>query len=130
MRRRTRNFLIVLTLAAVAQLVPYGRKHVNPPVAAEPSWADADTRVFAKRACFDCHSNETRWPWYSNIAPVSWLVQHDVDRGRAVLNFSESTRTEEEASESAESILEGEMPPRLYVSVHKDAGREPQVHDD
>ena len=49
------------------------------------------------RACLDCHSNQTRWPWYSNVAPVSWLVQADVDEGRRVLNFSEWTRGYEEA---------------------------------
>ena len=80
--------LIGLVLFALIQLVPYGRSHKNPPVVQEPNW-DAQTRAIAKKACFDCHSNEVVWPWYSNIAPVSWLVQRDVDEGRRHLNFSE-----------------------------------------
>jgi mono/diheme cytochrome c family protein len=72
----------LLVLVAAAQLVPYGRDHDNPPVAAEPTWDTPTTRELARRACFDCHSNETQWPWYSNIAPLSWLIQRDVEEGR------------------------------------------------
>src|SRR6478736_5462202 len=87
-----------LLLAVVAiQLVPYGPSRVNPAVAGEPAWDSPATRALAKQACFDCHSNETEWPAYSSVAPVSWLVQHDVDEGRAVLNFSEWTRPQKEA---------------------------------
>ena len=110
--------LALLGLFVVIQLVPYGRDHGNPPVLAEPAWNAPATRVLAQRACFDCHSNEVRWPWYSHVAPVSWLVQHDVDEGRAVLNFSEWQRPQEEAGESAEALREGEMPPRIYPWMH------------
>jgi len=103
------------------QLVPYGRDHTNPPVVAEPTWNHAVTRELAKRACFDCHSNETRWPWYSHVAPASWLLQDHVDEGREVLNFSDWPRVSEEADEAAEVILEGEMPPRSYVWLHPEA---------
>jgi hypothetical protein len=106
---------------AVIQLVPYGRDHTNPPVIAEPRWDSAETRALARQACFDCHSNETEWPAYANIAPASWLVQHDVDEGRAVLNFSEWTRPQEEAKEAAEEVHEGEMPPAVYTLVHAHA---------
>jgi hypothetical protein len=104
----------------VIQLVPYGRDHDNPPVVAEPSWDSAQTRELAVRACFDCHSNETVWPWYSNVAPVSWLVQRDVDEGREELNYSEWNRPQE-AEESAETVLEGSMPPRSYLLTHSEA---------
>jgi mono/diheme cytochrome c family protein len=104
----------------VIQLVPYGRDHVNPPVVAEPSWDSAQTRELAVRACFDCHSNETVWPWYSNLAPISWFVQRDVDEGREHLNYSEWNRPQE-AGESAEQIREGSMPPHSYVLTHPDA---------
>ena len=100
------------------QLVPYGRAHSNPPVTGEPSWDTAATRQLAKQACFDCHSNETVWPAYASIAPASWLVQRDVDAARAVLNFSEWTRRQEEAEEAAEEVREGEMPPAAYTLVH------------
>ena len=106
---------------AVIQLVPYGRDHTNPPVGSEPAWDAPATRALAVRACFDCHSNETQWPWYSRIAPVSWLVQRDVDVGRRELNFSEWGRPYEEAGESAKTVLDGEMPPAIYVLQHPSA---------
>jgi hypothetical protein len=111
-----------LVLAFVAmQFVPYGRDHANPPVAAEPVWDSRETRTLAKQACFDCHSNETEWPAYSVFAPVSWLVQHDVSEGRAVLNFSEWQRPQEEAKEAAQELLDGEMPPHMYQLMHAHA---------
>jgi hypothetical protein len=113
---------LVLVLAFVAiQFVPYGRDHVNPPVGAEPAWDSPETRALAKQACFDCHSNETAWPAYSKVAPVSWVVQRDVSEGRAVLNLSEWQRPQEEAKEAAEEVLEGEMPPRMYQLMHAQA---------
>jgi mono/diheme cytochrome c family protein len=107
-------------LFVVIQLVPYGRDHDNPPVLAEPAWDSPATRELAVRACFDCHSNETIWAWYSNIAPISWLVQRDVNQGREEVNWSE-WGPESEGDESAETVLEGSMPPRAYTLVHPDA---------
>ena len=104
------------------QLVPYGRAHTNPPVIAEPTWDSPETRALARQACFDCHSNETVWPAYASVAPVSWLVQHDVDEGRAHLNFSEWDRPQEEADEIAEAVRGGSMPPLQYKPLHP-AGR-------
>jgi hypothetical protein len=103
------------------QLVPYGRDHANPPLGSEPPWDSPATRALAKQACFDCHSNETKWPAYANIAPASWLVQHDVNEGRAVLNFSEWQRPQKEAAEASEELLEGEMPPAAYLWLHTHA---------
>lgn len=119
-RRRwwVRTGLGLLLVLAVIQLVPYGHHRVNPVVAAEPAWDSPTTRALARQACFDCHSNETKWPVYSRIAPVSWLVQHDVEEGRAALNFSEWQRPQKEAHEAAEKILEREMPPAIYGLVH------------
>ena len=113
---------LVLVLAFMAiQFVPYGGDHVNPPVGAEPTWDSPGTRTLAKQACFDCHSNETEWPAYSRVAPVSWLIQRDVSAGRAVLNFSEWQRPQEEANEAAREVLEGEMPLRIYRLMHAHA---------
>ena len=113
---------VVLAMAFVGiQFVPYGRAHVNPPVSTEPSWDSPGTRVLAKLACFDCHSNETEWPRYSRLAPVSWLIQRDVFEGRAVLNFSEWQRPQEGGKDAAEEVLEGEMPPRIYQLMHAHA---------
>jgi hypothetical protein len=113
--------LVVLGLVVVAQVVPYGRDHSNPPVVAEPSWNSASTRALAERACFDCHSNRTQWPWYSHVAPMSWLVQDHVDEGRQVLNFSDWNRGNSEADEAAETVRDGEMPPRSYLLLHPEA---------
>lgn len=96
------------------QGVPYGKDHTNPPVRAEPAWDSPRTRELAARACFDCHSNETVWPWYSNLAPVSWLVQRDVKKGRRELNFSEWDKSQKEARESAKEVRKGKMPPWYY----------------
>jgi mono/diheme cytochrome c family protein len=113
---------LVLVLAFLAiQFVPYGRDHLNPPVGAEPIWDTPQTRALARQACFDCHSNETEWPAYSRVAPVSWLIQHDVYEGRSALNFSEWQRKQKEANEAAEKVLEGEMPLRIYRVMHAHA---------
>jgi mono/diheme cytochrome c family protein len=127
MKFRKLIFILVAVLAAaflLIQIVPYGRAHNNPPVVAEPNWDSPQTRELAARACFDCHSNETTWPWYSNVAPISWLVQHDVEEGRAQLNFSNwghSGEEGEEAEEMGETVLEGEMPMRNYLITHPEA---------
>src|SRR5690348_13788870 len=84
---------VVIGLFALMQLVPYGRDHTNPPVLKEPPWDSPATRELAVRACFDCHSHQTKWPWYSHVAPFSWVVQHNVDTARTVLNFSDWTHT-------------------------------------
>jgi len=110
-----------VALAAAIQLVPYGRDHSNPPVTSEPQWDSTATRDLAKRACFDCHSNETVWPWYSHVAPVSWLLQRDVDEGRSKLNFSEWNKPQKEADEAAKEVREGEMPPWFYLPTHPEA---------
>jgi len=110
-----------LLLFALAQAVPYGRAHHNPPTLAEPHWNSPATRELAVRACFDCHSNLTTWPWYSNVAPMSWLVQRDVDGGRAALNFSEWTKPQDGAGDAAEAISGGSMPPWFYLPLHPKA---------
>jgi len=128
---RIRRFILIAlaSLAAVfllLQLVPYGRAHNNPPVVAEPNWDSSRTRELAERACFDCHSNATAWPWYTSIAPISWLTQRHVIEGREVLNFSEWNQSRgeredggrEEEEEMGETVLEGEMPLRSYLLTH------------
>jgi mono/diheme cytochrome c family protein len=115
-----RTLIALAGLAVVIQLVPYGRDHTNPAVIEEPVWDSAQTRELAVAACFDCHSNETVWPWYTNIAPISWLTVHDVDEGRQKLNFSDWGRRQE-ADEAAETVREGSMPPWYYAAIHPNA---------
>jgi len=113
-------------LLVLIQLVPYGRDHTNPPVQAEPAWDSPRTRELAVRACYDCHSNQTTYPWYSNVAPLSWLIQHDVSDGRRRVNFSEWGRPRQRVDESARVVRRGEMPPYYYVWLHPQAGLTPQ----
>ena len=112
----------VLVLFGLIQLVPYGRDHVNPPVRTEVKWDSPQTRTLAERACFDCHSNLTEWPWYSNVAPISWLITHDVNDGRRQLNFSEWDRPQREADGAAREVQRGSMPQWYYVLLHPSAG--------
>ena len=79
-----------------------------------------------KRACHDCHSNETVWPWYSNLAPVSWLVASDVNEGRAHLNFSAWTQAgtegeKPEVGDLCEQVKGGKMPLAAYTLLHPQA---------
>jgi hypothetical protein len=113
--------LVVVFLAA--QAVPYGRDHSNGPITGEPEWATPKTRELMKRACFDCHSNEVEWPWYSNVAPLSWTLWKHVEDGRDQVNYSEFDRPQREAEESLEEVEKGSMPPPYYTfgGLHSDA---------
>jgi len=119
-----KSVLAILVAGIAIQLIPFGRNHANPPVVREPAWNSLATRDLAKMACFDCHSNETTWPWYSKIAPFSWLVYWDVVEGRKELNFSDwrdGSRKSEQAAEIVKEVLEGEMPPLQYYIAHPEA---------
>jgi len=116
-----RGAIAVVALLVIAQLVPYGRDHSNPPVTREVRWDSARTRELAAGACFDCHSNLTGWKWYTNVAPVSWLVYKDVKGGREHLNFSEWDRPRAEADEVVEAVTDGSMPPLQYKPLHPGA---------
>ena len=85
-----------------------------------------ETAAVLKRACRDCHSNDTRWPWYSNVAPVSWLVIDDVNHGRSHFNYSDWARYDAKESEHLlKSVCtlarKGEMPLSIYLPMHPDA---------
>ncbi len=116
--------IIVVGGFVLIQLVPYGRNHTNPPIQSEPNWDSPETKALAKTACFDCHSNETDWNrWYESVAPASWLVQHDVDEGRQIVNFSEWNQggKPREAEEMWEVLQRGSMPPVQYLILHGEA---------
>jgi len=118
----TSGSFLIIAAVVIIQIVPIGRDHNNPSVVSEPAWDSPQTRALAARACFDCHSNETVWPWYSNIAPFSWLVQRDVEEGRRVMNFSEwNTGRSQRTEEIFEVIQEGYMPPSSYLPLHPQA---------
>jgi hypothetical protein len=113
--------LAIVLLGMLIQLVPLPGRGNNPPVTAEPKWDSPETRALAQQACFDCHSNETVWPWYSYVAPVSWLVYRDTMDGRRRLNFSEWNNPQRGAGEITGIIQEGEMPPMIYLPMHPSA---------
>jgi cytochrome c551/c552 len=108
----------VLVAAILIQLIPYGHTHTNPPVTKEAPWNSPETSALFHRACFDCHSNRTVWPWYSHVAPVSWLVQNDVDGGRKHLNFTEWDRLQKHAEDIGKEVRPGDMPPWFYLPMH------------
>jgi hypothetical protein len=111
----------------VIQLIPLAQ--TNPPVTSDIS-ASPEVKALLKRACYDCHSNETVYPWYSRIAPVSWLVARDVAEGREELNFSTWSQYSakdqgKKLHESWETVAEGEMPPWYYTILHPEARLSP-----
>lgn len=125
MRRFTFNLLAVLIAAfALIQLVPIDPPE-NPPLETEMP-LPAEVRALFLRSCYDCHSFETEWPWYSKVAPASWLIKREVDEGRAALNFSAWNRfTAQEQQELPDKIwdvvLSGKMPPAYYLLLKRDA---------
>src|SRR3569832_169434 len=83
----------VVGLFMLIQLFPAWRWQTNPAPVAQPKWDSPQTQALAQRACFDCHSNQTTWPWYADVAPFSWVVENDGNGARDTLNFSEWNRT-------------------------------------
>jgi hypothetical protein len=110
-----------MALLLVIQLVPYGHSHSNPAVTRAANWPAGPGEEIARRSCYDCHSNLTKWRWYSNIAPMSWLVQRDVEGGRDNLNFSEWNRGQADLGDVVEQVSGGGMPPLQYTIVHSSA---------
>jgi Haem-binding domain len=111
--------ILGIVLLAI-QLVPVERS--NPPVEGEMP-APPEVREVLRRACYDCHSNETVWPWYSHVAPVSWLLAHDVSEGRRELNYSRWSsyspkRQAKLRKETWKEVDEREMPPWYYLPMH------------
>src|SRR4051812_7367911 len=108
----------ILALFVIAQAVPYGRSHGDPRVTRAVRFDSRRTEQLVRDACADCHSNLTTWPWYSNVAPVSWLVQHDVDDGRNRMNFSQWDQPQPDLGEVIQQLSGGGMPPRQYKILH------------
>lgn len=117
------NFLTwSIAIVVLIQFIPYGKDHNNPSITGEPAWDSERTRELFFKSCRDCHSNETLWPWYSNIAPASWLAQYDVEEGREHFNVSEWGRPgKNEGHEAAEEVRKGKMPPFFYLPAHPEA---------
>lgn len=117
------KLLGILVLAGIAiQFIPYGKNHTNPPVMGEPQWDSPKTQALFTRVCANCHSHNTTWPWYGSIAPVSWLIQRDVDEARAHFNASMwGFQKMNKGRDAADEVQSGEMPPWFYVLGHPEA---------
>jgi hypothetical protein len=116
------GFVALLALVAL-QLAPVER--TNPQVESAVPVA-AELKTVLKRSCYDCHSNETKWPWYARVAPVSWLVANDVKEGRKEVNFSvwnqySENRRARKLKEIVEQVEQSKMPQWYYVLVHPEA---------
>ncbi|MBN1202176.1 MAG: heme-binding domain-containing protein [Anaerolineae bacterium] len=120
-RKQTFGIIVaaLVVIFLVIQLIP--AETDNPPVETEMNWDSDRTRELVQDACFDCHSNETDWPWYSKIAPVKWLVSYDVQHGRDRMNFSDWLKKPMGPGQIEEVVNEGEMPPWIYRIMHPEA---------
>lgn len=123
MRKLKITLGVLLVLLVLLQLVPAGR--TNPPVTGDLD-APADVMAALRRCCYDCHSNQTRWPWYAYVNPVAFLIVKDTDDGRRHLNFSnwQDYGPEKRSSKSGSALDEihsGNMPPSQYLWIHRDA---------
>jgi hypothetical protein len=123
-----KKILIALVVILIGiQFIPVDRK--NPPITMDINAPDNVASIL-RASCYDCHSNETNWPWYSHIAPVSFLVAGDVKDGRKNLNFSEwdkysSSKRSELLEEMIEEIEKEEMPLTSYTFTHPSAKLDP-----
>ena len=115
--RKTATFLIVLS--ALFPLMGIFSERSNPPVENRVAWDSPQTKETFYEACADCHSHETRYPWYSYLAPASFLTSRNVYEGR--LAFNVSFEDMGEAEEAADEVLDGEMPPFDYLLLHPEA---------
>lgn len=118
-----KKILAAVAVAAVAiQFVPYGKDHTNPAIISEPTWDSPRTKELFDNACADCHSHQTTYPWYSSIAPISWLITRDIDEGREHFNVSAwGVQKKNEADDAAKEVREGSMPPWFYLPTHPEA---------
>jgi len=125
LKKTTKILLFALIPVILIQFVPVNRE--NPPVDNNLAFSAPDeVMAILKNSCYDCHSNETVWPNYSYIAPVSWLVAKDVKSGRHDLNFSEWNKMpEDEREHKKEEIIEeisrDTMPLPIYLITHSSA---------
>lgn len=114
---------IIITLLFAIQFMPV--KTNNPPALSDFSGPE-NIKAILQRSCYDCHSNLTHWPWYSQIAPISWLISHDVQEGREHLNFStwdsySIKKQTHKIEEIWEHVEKAEMPPKTYLYLHSKA---------
>ncbi len=118
-----RTIMVAAAVLLSIQLIPV--RGTNPPIETDVPAAPG-VRAVLRRACYNCHSNETHWPWYAYVAPISWLVGHDVEAGRRAVNFSKWQTIDPLRQRSAmrtivHRVAKGHMPPWFYVALHPEA---------
>jgi hypothetical protein len=127
--KRKLKWIFVALVAAFALLQLTNPARTNPPVVHDlmaTSTPPPQIAVMLHAACYDCHSHETRWPWYSHVAPMSWLIAQDVNHGRQNLNLSDwpndrPDRAAKKLENMSEKVGYGEMPLKKYTAIHTDA---------
>jgi hypothetical protein len=127
--RKNLKIAVMIFVLVILLMQAFRIDKTNPPPQGEIS-ADLAVRPILQRACYNCHSNQTVWPWYSNLAPASWLLASDVKGGRSHVNFSEwkaYSRTDQSHKLAAisDEVRNGEMPPWYYTLVHTEARLSP-----
>ena len=117
--------MVVGSVAVAAQFAQFAR--TNPPVTGDLA-APEPIKGVLREACYDCHSNETGWPWYSCVAPFSWLIHHEVTEGRRRLNFSQWAEyasdpgtLSQKLAQISQAVANGEMAPWYYRLLHPQA---------
>jgi hypothetical protein len=120
MKRKGKLVLGGIAFFAAMQLVQCER--TNPPVTGDIE-TPADVKEVLRRSCYDCHSNETRWPWYAHVAPISWLLHRDVVEGRRHMNFSEwdkvpADQRQRRKASCGREVKSGDMPLWFYLPLH------------
>lgn len=130
MSKKVKTILLgIIGVLLVIQLFQIDK--TNPPVRLEEDFIQikqppANVENLLRTACYDCHSHETKYPWYTSVAPISWWIRHHIDEGREHLNFStwaqyDADRQEHKLEECEEETREGEMPLNSYTWVHSEA---------
>ena len=120
-------FLVFLLLAIQSIRIDKTTEPVNPETDfIALTSANSEVAGMLKTACYDCHSNQPTYPWYTNIAPVSWWIKHHIDEGSHHLNFSiwgtyKEKRKNHKLDECIEMVEEGEMPMSSYTIMHGEA---------
>ncbi len=127
--KKTLKWVLCACIVAFGLLQLTNPARTNPPVVHDLMAASVpppEVAVMLHAACYDCHSNETKWPWYSRVAPMSWLIAHDVQDGRENLNLSDwpaanPSRAAKRLERMSEEISYQDMPPKKYTAIHADA---------
>jgi hypothetical protein len=129
------GIVVLIVVFAAIQLAQPSR--TNPPVKTDflkATGAPPDVATMFRAACYDCHSDETRWPWYSYVAPMSWQIAQDVNHGRRHVNLSEWPADQPDLArkkigDMSDEIDDGDMPLSKYKLIHKDARLTSQQRD-